>query len=99
MVRLARIVVAMPGKTSEVAALLKETAAIIKSVVGVDVIVFSSLGAQVGELMSVSNYNNLADFEEKGTKILGSAEYQAAIKKFEGLLVPGASHDHLLRQI
>ena len=99
MVRLARIVVAMPGKTFEVLAALKEAAAAVKAAAGVDVIVFGSMGAQVGEFISVSNYESLADFEAKMTKVLSSSQYQSAIKKFEGMVVPGASRDHLLREM
>jgi len=47
----------------------------------------------------VSNYSSLADFEEKMAKLLGSAEWQAMVKKFEGLVVPGSTRDHFLRQI
>ena len=80
MIRLARINVAMPGKTFELHAALKEAAAIIKRVAGVEVTTFASMGAQVGETISVSNYGSLADFEEKSAKILGSPEYQAVVK-------------------
>ena len=79
-------------------AALKEAASVIKSVNGVEVTTFASMGAQVGEFVSVSNYSSLADFEEKSAKILGSAKYQEVVKKFEGLLVRGASRDHFLRK-
>src|SRR5271154_1559230 len=94
MIRLARISLAMPGKIFELLAVLKEAAAVVKSVTGVEVTIFSSMGARVGEYVSVSNYSSLADFEEKMTKLLDSAEWQAMVKKFEGLNVPGSTHDH-----
>jgi hypothetical protein len=99
MIRNARIHVAMPGKSFEVMALLKEAAEIVKSVTEVEVTVFGSMGSHVGEFVSVSNYASLADCEEKVAKLLADTKYHAAVKKFEGLLVPGASHDHFLRQI
>ena|SRR5271157_5768375 len=99
MIRLARIAVAMPGKTFELMAALKEAASVVKSVTGVEVTIFSSMGAHIGEYVSVSNYSSLADFEEKMAKLLGSAEWQAMVKKFEGLIVPGSAHDHFLRQV
>jgi len=89
----------MPGKIFELLAVLKEAAAVVKSVTGVEVTIFSSMGARVGEYVSVSNYSSLADFEEKMTKLLDSAEWQAMVKKFEGLNVPGSTHDHFLRQV
>jgi hypothetical protein len=99
MIRLARVSLAMPGKTFELLAALKEAAALVKSVTGVEVTIFSSMGAQVGEYVSVTNFSSLADFEEKMAKLLGSAEWQAVVKKFEGLNVPGATRDHFLRQV
>ncbi len=99
MIRLARINVAMPGKTFELMAALKEAADVVKSVTGAEVTTFASMGAHVGEFVSVSNYASLAEFEEKVAKLLGNAKYQAVIKKFEGLIVPGASHDHFLREV
>ena len=99
MIRLARISLAAPGKTFELMAALKEVASVVKSVAGVEVTTFASMGAQVGEFVSVSNYSSLADFEEKSAKVLGSPKYHEAVKKFEGLMVPGAARDHFLREI
>ena len=99
MIRLARMVVAMPGKAFELQAALKEVVAAVKEVSGVEVTIMASFGSQVGEFVSASNYESLADFEEKGAKIIGSAQYQAAIRKFEGLIVPGSARDHLMRTL
>ena len=99
MIRFARIRLAAPGKEFELMAAVKEAASVVKSVSGVEVTTFASMGAQVGEFVSVSNYSSLADFEEKSAKLLGSAKYQEVVKKFQGLMVPGASRDHFLREI
>ena len=99
MIRLARLSTAMPGKVFELQAVLKEVAAVVKAVSDVEVLTFASMGAQIGEVVTVSNYSSLADFEEKAAKILGSAEYQAVVKKLEGLVVPGSPREHFLRQI
>jgi hypothetical protein len=99
MIRLARISTAMPGRLFELQAVLKEVAAVVKAVSGVEVLIFGSMGAKIGEMVTASNYSSLADFEEKWAKILGSAEYQAVVKKLEGLIVPGSPHEHFLRQI
>jgi hypothetical protein len=96
---LERTVVPMPGKSFELLTLSKETAAVVNAVAGVEVTVFGRLGAQVGEVVSVSNYSSLANFEEKSAKILASAQYQAVVKKFEGVILPGSAHDRLLRQL
>ncbi len=99
MVRLARIFVAMPGERFALLGALKEAAAVVKKVAGVEATIFASMGSKVGEFVSVSNYSSLAEFEEKSAKLLGNAEYQAAVKALAGLVVPGASHDHFLRQV
>ena len=99
MIRLARINLALPGKAFELMAALKEAASIAKSVTGLEVTNFVSMGSKVGETVSVVNYGSLADYEEKTAKLLASAEWQTLAKKFEALVVPGYSHDHFLRQI
>jgi hypothetical protein len=48
-VRLARIHVAMPGKSFALMAVLKEAAETVKAPAGVDITAFGSMGAQVGE--------------------------------------------------
>ena len=99
MIRLARIQLAMPGKVFELMAVAKEAAGVVKAVTGREVATFASMGAQVGETVSVVNFGSWAEFEEATAKLLASRDYQAIVKKFEGLTVPGASRDHLLRQI
>jgi hypothetical protein len=99
MIRLARSYVAMPGKYFEAVAAVKEAGAIVEKVAGVKVTIFTRLGGQVGELTSVTNYSNLADLEERAAKILASAEYQAVVKKLEGLIVPGQYNDRLMREV
>jgi hypothetical protein len=99
MIRLARFSTAMPGKAFELQAVLKEVAAVLKAVSGVETLTFASMGAQIGEMVNVSNYSSLADFEEKWAEILASSEYQAVVKKLERLVVPGSPHEHFLRQI
>src|SRR5208283_3092983 len=76
MIRLARINIAMPGKSFEVMAALKETGEIVKSVTGVEVMTCGSMGSHVGEFVSVSNYTSLADFEEKATSGVTSFGHQ-----------------------
>ena len=98
-IRLARISVAAPGQTFELLAVLKEAAAVVEKVAGIEVLTFASMGSLVGEFVSVSNYSSLAEFEEKSTKLLASADYHAVVKKLAGLVVPGSSHDHFLRQL
>ena len=45
------------------------------------------------------NFSSMAMFEEASVKLLTSKDWQARTKKLEGLVVPGASRDQLLRQV
>jgi hypothetical protein len=99
MIRLARIYLASPGKSFDLLEVLKELRDAVKAAAGVDVMILATMGSQVGEYFSASNYDSLADFEAKGTKILGDARYQAAVKKLDGLVVPGSSRDYFMRQV
>ncbi|HKN29406.1 MAG TPA: hypothetical protein VJY34_16590 [Roseiarcus sp.] len=80
-------------------ALVKEVAGVVKAVTGHEVATFASMGSQVGELVSVVNFGSWAEYEEATVKLLASSDWQAVVKKFEGVTVPGASRDHFLRQI
>ena len=99
MIKLARVHVAAPGKTFELIAALREAAGIAKGVTGLELTNFISMGAQVGETVSVMNFSSMEMFEEATVKLLTSKDWQLRTKKFEGLVVPGLSHDQLLRQI
>jgi hypothetical protein len=99
MIRLARVHVAAPGKTFELIAALKEAAGVVKVVTGLELTNFISMGAQVGETVSVMNFSSMEMFEEASVRLLTSKDWQARTRKFEGLVVPGLSRDQLLRQI
>lgn len=99
MIRLARIHLALPGKSFELLEVLKEAAEAVKAAAGVDVMILATMGSQVGEYFSASNYENFADFEAKGMKILSDPRYQAVVKKLDGLVAPGSSRDYLMRQV
>jgi hypothetical protein len=99
MVRLARINLAAPGKQFELIAALKESAALVKEIIGVEVTTFTSMGSKVGETVSVLNFKSFAEWEELSAKLLSNPKWQAFSKKFDGLVVPGYSHDHFLRQV
>ena len=99
MIRLARVHVAAPGKAFELIAALKEAAGIAKAMTGLELTNFISIGAQVGETVSVMNFSSMEMFEEASVKLLTSKDWQMRTKKLEGLVVPGLSRDQLLRQI
>jgi hypothetical protein len=78
---------------------LKEVREVVKAAAGVDMMIFATMGSQVGEYFTASNYESFADFETKAMKIIGDGRYQSAVKKLNGVVVPGSSRDHFLRQV
>jgi hypothetical protein len=99
MITFVRTIQAMPGKIVETLTNAKEMAGLVKRATGVDVAVGASFGGSISELAWISHYDNLAQMEAANDKMLGDAEIRAAMKKFENLLVPGASRDHIWRHI
>jgi antibiotic biosynthesis monooxygenase (ABM) superfamily enzyme len=98
MITFTRTLTALPGKTFEVIAYIKETQALVKKVVGLESTIYAVSGGAVGEFVSVLRFDSFAHFEEVVLKLLASPEYQAIVKKGEGLVAPGA-RDQLLRSI
>ena len=97
MITFVRSAVALPGKMFEVLAFAKEMAAVVKRANGTDLSVGSSVGGVVGEIVWISTYDSLAQMEERVAKMTADPGYVAALKKAEGLLVPGATRDHIWR--
>lgn len=97
MITFVRTIVAAPGKIVDVLAQAKEMAALVKRVTGADLSVGVAFGGTFGEIAWIAHYDTLAQMEEANVKMMADAEFRAASKKFENMLVPGASRDHLWR--
>jgi hypothetical protein len=92
-----RTSVAKPGKHPELLAHAKEIASVVKRASGTEVSVGNSLFGTPGEIVWTSNYDSLAQLEERATRISSSAEYTAMLKKGEDLIVAGTTRDHIWR--
>jgi hypothetical protein len=99
MVTFLRTIVAMPGKIVEAMTAAKEMAALVKKATGVDVAVGASIGGSVSEFAWISHYDSLAHMEVANDKMLADADVRAGMKKFEHLLAPGMSRDHIWRHV
>lgn len=95
MVTFVRTAVALPGKIFEALAVAKEIAALVKRTTGAELAVATGFGGVFGEIAWVSHPDSLAQMEEMNAKLMGEAEVRTAFKKWETLLVPGASRDHI----
>jgi hypothetical protein len=99
MITFVRTIVALPGKIGDVVALAKETAAHVKRVTGTDVAVGMSFGGAFSEVAWISHADSLADMEAANDKMMADAELRAQFKKWENMIVPGASRDHIWRHV
>jgi hypothetical protein len=99
MVTFVRTIQAMPGKIVDALAAAKEMAALVKRATGVDVATGASFGGSFSEIAWIADYDSVAHMEVASDKMLADADVRAAMKKFEHLLVPGASRDRIWRHV
>ncbi len=99
MITFVRTVVAMPGKIGDVLALAKETAAHVKRVTGSDVAVGASFGGSFSEVAWISHADSVAEMEAANDKMMADAEIRALFKRWENMIVPGATRDHIWRHV
>jgi hypothetical protein len=99
MITFVATIVAMPAKIVETVTIAKEMAELIKRATGVEVAAGASFGGRVNEVALISQYDSLAHMEAASDKVLADADFLAGVKRFEGLLVPGASRDHIWRHV
>jgi hypothetical protein len=99
MIVFVRTMVAMPGKTMELIAFAKEIAKVVKQANGVEVSVSTSIGGAAGAVAWTSMAESLAELEKGTATLMANAEYQSMLKKAEGLVVPGSTHDQLWRRL
>lgn len=99
MITFVRTIQAMPGKIVDLLAQAKEMAALVKRATGVDVSVGASFGGSISEIALISHYDSLAQMEAANDKMMADVEVRGGMKKFEDLLVPGTSRDHIWRHV
>ena len=86
-----------PGMFSAAMAFATEAAAQVKATTGVDVRIAVPVGGNAARITWIANYENLAQFEAVGQKLLGDQKYQELIKKSAGILVRETISDEIWR--
>jgi len=76
-----------------------EIIAQVKASAGVDVKIAVPVGGNVSRVAWIANYENLAQYEAAGLKLLGDQKYQEMIKKTAGIFVPDTLHDEIWRTL
>lgn len=99
MITFVRTLVAMPGRVFDVLTQAKEIAGLAKQVTGVEIAVGTSFGGSISEIAMISRFDSLAQMEAANDKMMADANVRAGMRKFEGLLVPGTSRDHVWRHV
>jgi hypothetical protein len=66
---------------------------------GIDVKIAVPVGGNAARIGWIVNYENLAQYEAAGQKLLGDEKYLEIIKKAAGILVPNTLHDEIWRTL
>jgi glycerate-2-kinase len=74
-------------------------AKVVKEANGAEVSVSTFIGGAAGAVAWTSTAESLAELEKGTATLMASAEYHSMLKKAEGLIVPGTTHDQLWRHI
>src|SRR6478672_2048275 len=93
MILVQRSVSVAPGMFSAAMAFANEISAQFKASTGVDAKIAIPVGGNASRIAWIANYENLAQYEAAGLKLLGDQKFQEMIKKAAGIFVPDTLHD------
>ncbi len=99
MITLTRTTTALPGKLPDLLAISKESAAVAKRQVGIDVTIGVTMGSDPLAVVGTAQYNSLGHLEEVAVKLAADADWNALLKRTEGVAVPGSTRDHIWQHV
>ena len=99
MILVQRSVSVSPGMLSAAMAFANEIGAQVKATTGIDLKIAVPVGGNAARLAWIANYENLAQYESLGLKLLGDQKYLELIKKGAGIFVPNTLHDEIWRTL
>ena len=99
MILVQRSVSVAPGMLSAAMAFANEIIAQVKTTTGIDLKIAVPVGGNASRIAWIANYENLAQYEAVGQKLLGDQKYVELIKKAAGILVPNTLHDEIWRTL
>lgn len=88
-----------PGMFSSAMAFAIEITAQVKAITGVNLQIAVPVGGNASRIAWIANYENLAEYEAVGKKLLGDQKYQELVKKAAGIFVPDTLHDEIWRTL
>ena len=99
MILVQRSVSVAPGMLSAAMAFANEISAQVKATTGTDLKIAVPVGGNAARMAWIANYENLAQYEAMGLKLLGDQKYLELIKKAAGIFVPNTLHDEIWRTL
>ncbi|MBR1215613.1 hypothetical protein [Bradyrhizobium sp. JYMT SZCCT0180] len=99
MILVQRSVSVAPGMLSAAMAFAKEISIQVKTTTGIDLKIAVPIGGNAARMAWIANYENLAQYEAMGLKLLADQKYLELIKKAADLFVPNTLHDEIWRTL
>jgi hypothetical protein len=99
MILVQRSVSVAPGMLSAAMAFANEISAQVKTTAGIDLKIAVPVGGNATRMAWIADYENLAQYESVGLKLLGDLKYLELIKKGAGIFVPNTLHDEIWRTL
>jgi hypothetical protein len=97
MITLIRTATIMPGKTVEARAWASEVGGVVSRITDNTCRVGMRIGGNVNDICWILQTDSLGQLEGQMAKWVSNAEFQAAAKRTEGLLVPGSVNDQIFQ--
>ena len=99
MITLTRSATIAPGMLSPAMAFANEIGKQFTATTGIDLKIAVPVGGNPSRIAWIANYENLAQFEAAGLKLLADQKYLELTKKAVGILVPNTLHDEIWRTL
>lgn len=99
MITLVRQATVCSGKLGDALAFAREIAALASRIAGTEVRVVAAVAGPVPTIGWITPFKDLADFETRSATLMGNADYVAALRKANGLLIDGSITDQLWRHL
>ena len=99
MISMTRSAAIAPGKTREALTFAHAIAKMIHETYGVKLELQMPIGGNPNRIAWHARYESIADWDALGTKLIGDADYAAAVAANSATFIAGSVHDDIWRSI